>query len=240
MSKPKSVLILSGGLDSTVLLYDLLAKGESEVSCLTFDYGQRHRKEIQAAFDTCYTAHVPRRLADISALRPLISRSALHSGMVPEGHYSEESMKATVSPNRNMIFLSVAVAHAITIGAATVYYAAHAGDHAIYPDCRPEFVVALKSAVHEGNAWSPVDIDAPFIHLSKAEIVLKGADLRVPFRLTWSCYKGKEVACGRCGTCVERLEAFDLAGVEDPLQYQDREFWKQAVKEREVTNVNPT
>jgi 7-cyano-7-deazaguanine synthase len=129
-------------------------------------------------------------------------------------------MKTTVVPNRNSIMLSIAIGHAITIGAGNVHFAAHAGDHAIYPDCRIEYVYAFNRAMQLANAWTPVNVWAPFINMTKAQIVAEGASYDVPFGRTWSCYRGHTLHCGRCGTCVERKEAFEIAGVKDPTRYE--------------------
>ncbi|MFM9146691.1 MAG: 7-cyano-7-deazaguanine synthase, partial [Verrucomicrobiota bacterium] len=137
---------------------------------------------------------------------------------VPEGHYEEESMKATVVPNRNMLLISVATAWAVSLRAESVAYGAHGGDHAIYPDCRPEFAEALDRAVRLAD-WHEVRLERPFVKMDKAAIVRRGAELDVPFSLTWSCYVGGERHCGKCGTCVERKEAFRLARVTDPTDY---------------------
>jgi 7-cyano-7-deazaguanine synthase len=134
-------------------------------------------------------------------------------------------MKATVVPNRNMVMIALATAFAISRKANFVAYAAHAGDHAIYPDCRPEFIDHLSKAIDHCD-YNPPALVAPFAQKTKAEIVELGFSLRVPFHLTHTCYEGKAIACGRCGTCVERLEAFSLVGREDPLQYADTEYWK--------------
>jgi 7-cyano-7-deazaguanine synthase len=215
----KSVLIYSGGLDSTVLLCHLRAAGQ-EVHALSIDYGQRHRRELDAAAAVCAELGVPHRTADLTGLRPLLAGSSLTSPeiAVAEGHYTAESMKSTVVPNRNMILLAVAAGHALSIGAGQVAYAAHAGDHAIYPDCRREFADALARAMALAD-WKKLELARPFVDWTKAGIVRRGAELGAPFALTWSCYKGGERHCGRCGTCVERREAFELAGVEDPTSY---------------------
>jgi 7-cyano-7-deazaguanine synthase len=141
---------------------------------------------------------------------------------VPEGHYTDPSMRATVSPNRNMILLSLAGAVAISHGCSTLAYAAHAGDHPIYPDCHPLFFDAMTEAFRLCH-YEPLQFEAPFIHLTKAEIVAKGHKLGVPFELTWSCYKGEDLHCGKCGTCYQRKEAFQIAGVEDATPYEDEE-----------------
>lgn len=215
----KAVLTFSGGLDSTVLLHHLKAD-EHEVYTLSVDYGQRHARELESAARLAGALEVPHRVADLKAIRPLLASGSLTSPEidVPEGHYAEESMKATVVPNRNMILLSLATAWAVSLKADCVAYAAHGGDHAIYPDCRPEFADAMATAIEQAD-WHSVKLLRPFMELTKADIVRRGSELGVPFAETWSCYKGGNVHCGRCGTCIERREAFHLAGVEDPTTY---------------------
>lgn len=235
----KAVALLSGGMDSTVLAYHLADKGR-DLHLLSFDYGQRHRKEltvasaiaalISAQHDTVVLGTTRGVPGDhkLQMLSTILKGSSLtdETVEVPDGHYAEESMKATVVPNRNAIMLSIAYGVAVAEGAKLVAFAAHAGDHAIYPDCREEFVGYLSDALQLGNEWAdPVpEIKAPFITLTKAQIVKRGVDLDVPFHLTWSCYKGGKIHCGRCGTCVERKEAFQLAEIEDPTAYEDYDF----------------
>ncbi len=215
----RTALIYSGGLDSTVLLYHLRAEGH-EVRCLGIDYGQRHRRELEAAAAICRRLGTEYRIANLGALRSLLGGSALTGEVpVPDGHYTEESMKQTVVPNRNMIMLAVAIGWAVSLQYDAVAYAAHAGDHTIYPDCRPEFADAMDRAAALCD-WHPVRLLRPFIARTKADIVRLGAALGVPFEQTWSCYRGGEYHCGRCGTCVERREAFALAGVGDPTTYE--------------------
>ncbi|MCX7044724.1 MAG: 7-cyano-7-deazaguanine synthase QueC [Candidatus Sumerlaeota bacterium] len=216
----KIILIYSGGLDSTVLLYHLRAEGH-DVKCLTVDYGQRHRREIDAARAICARLGVEHRVADLGAIQPLLAGSALTSleVAVPEGHYAEESMKQTVVPNRNMILLATGIAWAVSSGAEAVAYAAHGGDHAIYPDCRPEFVAAMAAAARLCD-WRPIEILTPFIRMDKAAIVARGAALGAPFQDTWTCYQGQERHCGVCGSCTERREAFLLAHIPDPTEYE--------------------
>jgi len=216
----KTILTLSGGLDSTVLLYHLQNQSH-EVRCISVDYGQRHRRELRAAAEIAHRARVEHKVVDLSAIRGILAGSSQTSDIeVPEGHYEEESMKLTVVPNRNMILLALAGAWAVSTGSEAVAYAAHAGDHAIYPDCRPEFAQAMAVALGLCD-WKPVQLIAPFAaeKRSKADLVKLGASLGVPFALTWSCYKGGEVHCGRCGTCQERREAHQLAGIPDPTIY---------------------
>lgn len=216
----KVVAIYSGGMDSTVLLYHLRARGY-DVAALSVDYGQRHRKELESARSICASLGLPHEVADMRGITHLLQGSSLTTAglEVPEGHYAEESMKATVVPNRNMIMLSVAIGYAISLRAGYVAYGAHAGDHTIYPDCRPEFAAAVNTAAMLAD-WHRVELLSPFVKMTKAEIARLGAELSVPFGMTWSCYKGGERHCGRCGTCVERAEAFSLAGVPDPTDYE--------------------
>lgn len=219
MSLPKTVLIYSGGLDSTVLLYMLL-NHKHEVKCLSVNYGQRHRKELYHASLICRNLGVQWEEADLSGNSFLFAGSSQTSPNVPvpEGHYAEESMKATVVPNRNMVMLSLATAWAVATKSDNVCYAAHGGDHTIYPDCREEFANGM-ARVMKLCDWHSVHLLRPFMHISKADIVKLGHNLQVPFAETWSCYKGEDQHCGACGTCVERREAFVLAGVPDPTTY---------------------
>lgn len=213
----KTVCVLSGGMDSTTLLYQLLAEGK-EVSAISFNYGQRHKKELESAKATCQKLNVPHKIVDLSFLRELISNSALTSDIeVPEGHYQDENMKLTVVPNRNMIMASIAIGYAVNIGAQEVALGVHAGDHAIYPDCRPIFINAL-SVVSEISNFQPVSIYAPFLYADKGDIATIGKELGVDYSLTWTCYKGEENACGKCGACQERAEAFEKAKSIDPVK----------------------
>ncbi len=220
-SKPQSVVaIYSGGMDSTVMLYQMVARGIAVKGALSVDYGQKHRKELECAAEICRELGIVHRSLDLRAVDELFGRSSLtcQEEAVPEGHYEEASMKSTVVPNRNMILLSLATAWAISLKAEAVAYAAHSGDHAIYPDCREEFASALDVAIQLCD-WSQVFLYRPFVALSKADIAAEGARLSVPFEKTWSCYKGEELHCGRCGTCIERREAFHLAGLQDKTSY---------------------
>lgn len=218
----KTVLIYSGGLDSTTLLYKLL-DAEHQVFALGVDYGQRHGKELAAAREICDALKVPFTVADLRSIKPLIAGSSQTSDEipVPEGHYAAESMKLTVVPNRNMIMLSIAIGYAVSIKADAVAYGAHAGDHAVYPDCRPEFAAVMATAALLCD-WHPVDLMRPFIKVSKTEIASLAYMLNVPIEKTWSCYKGGEKHCGKCGTCVERMEALhDSPFGDDPTEYED-------------------
>jgi len=216
----KALVLFSGGLDSTVLAAQLLADG-AETRLLSIDYGQRHAKELQQAEKIADALGLPHRILRLPDLGPLLGGSSLTDDQVelPEGHYAEESMKATVVPNRNMILLALAGGHALFIGFDTIAYAAHAGDHTIYPDCRPEFADAMEKALGLAD-WQNLNLHRPFVNFSKEELVRKGNELGAPLELTWSCYAGREKHCGKCGTCVERKEAFALAMVEDPTEYE--------------------
>ena len=214
----KAIIVLSGGLDSTVLLTSMLRNGH-EVKALSVDYGQRHRRELLYAVKVCAQLRIEHRVADLSSLRQFMDQSSQTGTIaVPHGHYAEESMKQTVVPNRNMILLAVAGAWAINLKFDAIAYAAHAGDHAIYPDCREEFVQPLAQALKNAD-WHSVEIVRPFLSKTKSDIVRIGKEVGAPMELTYSCYEGHEVHCGKCGTCVERREAFLKAGVKDPTRY---------------------
>lgn len=215
----KSVAVFSGGVDSTVLLHQLLAGGD-DVLALSVDYGQRHSRELAHASSIAARLGVEWRLADLRGIVPLLGGSSLtsHEVPVPHGHYAAEAMKQTVVPNRNMILLSVAAAWAMSRRCDRVAYGAHTGDHTIYPDCRPEFAAAVRQALHLAD-WRPIELHCPFIGMTKADIVSLGARLGADFGATWSCYEGGDLHCGQCGTCFERREAFELAGVPDPTEY---------------------
>ncbi|KPP96855.1 7-cyano-7-deazaguanine synthase QueC [Marinobacter sp. HL-58] len=213
------VVIYSGGMDSFTLLHLARARGY-RVHALSFDYGQRHVRELDCAQRVCAELAIPHKVIDIRALAGVMAGSALTDDVaVPEGHYEEESMKATVVPNRNMILLSLATGYAVTAGAGAVWYGAHGGDHAIYPDCRPEFVEKMDAVCRVAN-YEPVGIEAPFMSYDKSDILAEGVKLGLDYSKTWTCYNGREKACGRCGSCVERLEAFAANGLTDPLPYE--------------------
>ena len=213
------VVIYSGGMDSYTLLHLARDRGY-RVHALSFNYGQRHVRELECAAAVCDSLGLSHKVIDIRAMSEVMSGSALTSNIeVPEGHYEEDSMKATVVPNRNMILLSLATGYAVTVSAGAVWYGAHGGDHAIYPDCRPEFVARMDAVCRVAN-YQPVGIEAPFMTMDKGQILAEGLRLGLDYRQTWTCYNGREKACGRCGSCVERLEAFAANGVSDPLEYE--------------------
>jgi 7-cyano-7-deazaguanine synthase len=282
------VAVVSGGLDSTTMVYDLVSQGR-KVDLVGFNYGQRHNRELTYMAATGRTLGLRYDIVDLSdsshlfrgtsAIATTVSKHdngfrapevvaelEADDPTVPEGHYAEETMKATVVPNRNMIMLSFAAGIAVARGADQIATAVHSGDHFIYPDCRPEFIAYANAAILLGNAGFgsiPGDIDSsyfgvmfpnfihtPYLNKSKADIAYRALELNVPLHMTWSCYKGGSNHCGRCGTCVERLEAIDEAirrtiandepdtWNEDMTTYDDAEFWKAAVRQaKEAKNV---
>lgn len=229
----KTIVICSGGLDSVSLAHKVAAEHEL-VGLISFDYGQRHRKEVEFAARCAQRLGVPHDLIDMSHIGQHLSGSALTDDVdVPDGHYAEENMKVTVVPNRNAIMLAIAFGVAAAKQADAVATAVHGGDHFIYPDCRPEFTEAFEAMQAKAlDGYASVKLYTPFVREPKSAIVAEGARHDTPFADTWSCYKGGETHCGRCGTCVERREAFHLAGVEDPTVYADPDFWKAAVEGR--------
>ncbi|OKH88325.1 7-cyano-7-deazaguanine synthase QueC [Thalassospira sp. TSL5-1] len=226
----KTIVVCSGGLDSVTLAHKV-AREHSLQGLISFDYGQRHKKELDYAADTARDLGVPHNIVDLKPVGRLLTGSSLTSDdvAVPDGHYAEETMRITVVPNRNAIMMTVAFGAAASAGADAVAAAMHGGDHFIYPDCRPDFVNAFQSMQdHALEGVAQIRLYTPFIHTSKADIAAEAGRLGVPIDRTWSCYKGGDVHCGRCGTCVERREALELARVPDPTVYTDREYWKQA------------
>lgn len=219
--KEKAVVIYSGGMDSFTILNKALLEGY-DLYALTFDYGQRHNKEIEYAKRVCTELGINHRIIDITAINQLLQSSSLTAGSsidIPEGHYEAANMKSTVVPNRNMILLSLAIGYAVDIEASKVYYGAHSGDHAIYPDCRPGFVHAMNKVAKLAN-YEPVDIVTPYLNSSKTEILADGLAIGLDYGKTWTCYNGREKACGKCGSCIERLEAFAENNAIDPLPYE--------------------
>lgn len=217
----KTYLLMSGGVDSTVLAVQLKMIERREVHAVAFDYGQRHQRELKAADKIAGVLDIPLTVIHLPFMATFLPGSSQTDEKVevPEGHYTDETMKLTVVPNRNMVMLALAAAIAIANKAERLAYAAHAGDHAIYPDCRPAFIEALTKALDLCD-WNPVKLEAPFAQRSKADIVRLGSAIAAPLGLTYSCYKGGRLHCGKCGTCVERREAFEQAGVTDPTSYE--------------------
>lgn len=226
MDGKSAIVVVSGGMDSVTLAH-LLKKEGYELHLLAVDYGQRHKKEISYAERCAERLSASFDVVDISGVGRLLSGSALTDDIeVPHGHYAEETMAVTVVPNRNAIMLSIAYGVAVAREAKVVATAVHAGDHYVYPDCRPEFTEAfdvMQRKAVEGFGSPELHLYTPFIQKTKAQIAEVGASLDVPYEDTWSCYEGGEIHCGLCGTCNERKEAFELAGVPDPTVYRDRE-----------------
>ena len=219
----KVVVLCSGGMDSVAALH--WARREQAVAAaVSFDYGAKHNhREIPFAAEHAAGMGVRHEIVRLDFVNQLFDSALLKSGgEIPEGHYEAENMKQTVVPFRNAIMLSVACGLAESIGAEGLVIAAHGGDHAIYPDCREDFMRAMGDAMRLGT-YAGVQLLRPFIAMTKADIAREGARLGVDFARTWSCYKGGAVHCGKCGTCVERREAFAVAGLVDPTVYASTE-----------------
>lgn len=217
----KAIVIFSGGLDSTTLLYHLRAEGY-ELHALSVNYGQRHQtQELAAAHAIAGRLGIDRKALDLTGLTEFLGKNSLsdRSVGVPEGPYAEASMRLTTVPNRNMILLSVALAWAASLKVPAVAFGAHGGAYTPYPDCQPAFAEAMDQAARVCD-WSPIRVLAPFVDWTKADIVRRGAEVGVPFALTWSCYQGGARHCGRCGTCLDRKAAFATSGVPDPTEYE--------------------
>lgn len=232
-----AVVVYSGGMDSFTLLHHARRR-HGQVHAITFDYGQRHAREIDCTRKVCHDLDVKHTVVDMrNSIGKLLTGSALTQDgnvAVPEGHYAEENMRATVVPNRNMIMLSAAAGYAISNGIDSVYCGAHSGDHTVYPDCRPQFFDAVQRAVRLGN-WNAehFTFEIPFINYDKGNILHEGKRYGLTaddYADTWTCYKGGEVACGECGSCVERLEAFWTVGWMDPLPYANTQRYLQELK----------
>lgn len=214
-------------MDSVTLAYYLkdTHKEIDSWTYLSFDYGQRHSKEIMFANICARELGADHNIIGLQPIAALLAKSGSvlvdHSVPVPEGHYAELTMQATVVPNRNSIMLAIATGVAVAQEARFVAAGMHAGDHFIYPDCRPEFIESFNVAEKLANVgfWAG-HIVAPFVDITKTDIVAIGSELKVPYENTWSCYKGGKLHCGKCGTCVERREAFSLAGIKDPTTYE--------------------
>lgn len=217
----KALLTYSGGMDSTVLLYDY---SRSIELCLAFNYGSKHNTmEYEMASLNSVKIGIPLIRIDLDFINKYFKSDLLQSGgQIPEGHYEDESMKSTVVPFRNGIMLSIAVGLAESRGLDTVLIANHAGDHAIYPDCRKQFIEEINHAAILGT-YNGVKIVSPYNDKTKREIALIGKELSVDFSLTYSCYNGEKIHCGVCGTCTERQEA--LQGF-DPTTYKQLSLFK--------------
>ena len=213
-----SVIILSGGMDSTTLLYD---QQERIALAISFDYGSKHNaREIPFAELHCQRLGIRHVVVKLDFMTKYFKSSLLQGGEdIPEGHYAEENMKSTVVPFRNGIMLSIAIGLAESAGLQHVMMANHSGDHTIYPDCRPEFVSAMSEAARVGT-FPGITLLCPFTNMTKGDIARRGRELGIDYAETWSCYQGGERHCGRCGTCVERREALQQAGITDTTEYE--------------------
>ena len=227
----KALVLVSGGLDSTTCLALAVKEyGSENVIGLSIFYGQRHDKEIKAADAVCEHYKVEHITLDLSTMFQFSDCTLLqHSdGEIPEEDYASQLEKtdgkpvSTYVPFRNGLFLSSAAAIALSKGCSKIYYGAHADDAAgnAYPDCSSDFNNAMNKAIYEGSG-KQLEIEAPFIGLNKSGVVKLGLELNVPYELTWSCYEGHDKACGRCGTCIDRIKAFELNGTKDPISYEE-------------------
>ena len=211
-------MVLSGGMDSVTMLHEF---HERIALAVTFDYGSNHgAREMKMAQLHCQRLGIPHKVISLPFIHEMFHSSLLEGAdAIPEGHYADENMRSTVVPFRNGIMLSIAVGIAESHNLKRVFIANHGGDHAIYPDCRPEFIAAINKAAQAGT-YIGVAVEAPYTLWRKQDIALRGHELGVNYAETWSCYKGREKHCGTCGTCRERKEAFLLAGLEDPTEYE--------------------
>lgn len=217
----KIIVSLSGGIDSTVTLALAIQQGY-ECLPVIFRYGSKHGfYESNAAIRIAtYYKIIPHIIELASVMKGFKSNLMNDGGDIPEGHYEDESMSKTVVPGRNIIFISILSGLAWSIGAEEVWIGIHGGDHLIYPDCRPEFYYAMRRAIELGTD-ERIELIAPFLHKKKSDVIKQGIELKAPFELTRTCYKEQELACGKCGSCVERLEAFSINGIKDPIKYED-------------------
>ncbi|WP_443701681.1 7-cyano-7-deazaguanine synthase QueC [Prevotella sp.] len=214
-----SIIIVSGGMDSVTLLYDYKDRIALGIS---FDYGSNHNaKEIPFAKLHCERLGIKHVTIPLDFMHQYFKSSLLEGAdAIPEGHYQDENMKSTVVPFRNGIMLAIAAGMAESYGLSHVMIANHGGDHAIYPDCRPEFISAMSNATEAGS-YNGVTVLAPYTNITKGDIARRGNELGIDYNETWSCYKGGEKHCGKCGTCVERKEALHYAGIEDTTEYEE-------------------
>lgn len=219
----KATIVFSGGMDSTTVAHYYRDKGY-ELVLLTFDYGQRHRKEIEFAKLTAKKLKAEHEIIDISGIKHLLKGSALTDDIdVPHGHYEESSMSATVVPNRNAIMASLAYGVASCNGSDVVALGIHKGDHHIYPDCREDFLTSMNESMRlatRGHRKEGLKLAAPFVNMSKTDIARVGSDWGVDYSLTWTCYAGEDIHCGKCGACQERKESFIDSGTPDPTEYK--------------------
>ena len=219
MKEKDSIIVLSGGMDSVTLLHDMK---DRIALAITFDYGSNHNKrEAEYAAYHCQRLNIEHIIIPLSFISQYFKSSLLEGAdAIPEGHYASENMKSTVVPFRNGIMLAIACGLAETRGLKYVLIANHSGDHAIYPDCRAPFIQSMSDAMANGT-YEHIKIEAPYTSLTKTEIALIGKKLNIDYSKTYSCYKGEEKHCGKCGTCIERKEALRDAGIDDPTEYED-------------------
>lgn len=222
----KATLILSGGLDSTTLGYWLKKQGYTDLTCITFNYGQKQKIEIEQAQQLAGKLNATHNIIDITFLKNFLKGSSLvdDSIKVPHGSYTKENMQVTVVPNRNTIMLSIAWSIACVEKSDVLAYGAQCGDHYLYPDTRPDYFSAINLALRLGTEDCRKDdlqLIAPLLNKSKAEVVKLGHELNVPFELTWSCYEGGKVHCGQCGACQSRKNGFIESAIPDPTKYID-------------------
>lgn len=223
----KAVVLLSGGLDSTTALY--LAKSQGfEVYAISFNYGQRHKKEIESAKKVAEKADIKEHII-VNTNMNAWGGSALTDShiQVPEGEENRQDIPVTYVPARNMIFLSYAASYAEAVGAQDIFIGVSQVDYSGYVDCRKEFIDAMENAINKGTVCAvednkPIKIHAPFMNMTKAEEIKLGMKLGVDYSLTWTCYNGYENACGHCDSCLLRLKAFEEAGYEDPVKYMEK------------------
>ena len=213
-----SLIIVSGGMDSVTLLYD---KRDDIALAVTYDYGSKHnRQELEYALYHCRTLGIEHLVIPLDFMARYFKSSLLQGGdAIPECAYNDENMKSTVVPFRNGIMLSIACGLAETRGLHKVLIANHSGDHAIYPDCRGEFINAMSQAMSSGT-YENITISAPYTNISKSDIAKIGKQLGIDYSKTYSCYNGGIKHCGRCATCLERKEALRIAGIYDTTEYE--------------------
>lgn len=213
-----SLIVVSGGMDSITLLHEY---ADQIALAVTFDYGSNHaKKEIPFAQLHCQRLGIKHLVIPLSFMHDYFKSSLLEGdAAIPEGHYADENMKSTVVPFRNGIMLSIACGIAESNGLHKVLIANHGGDHSIYPDCRPEFIQSMSSAMQNGT-YEHIEIFAPYTNITKGDIARHGKALGIDYSETWSCYRGGDKHCGKCGTCVERHEALLEAGIDDPTEYE--------------------
>ena len=212
----KSVLVVySGGLDSYTLLNKAMSAFK-KVEAITFNYGQKHKIEIEYAKAACEKLGIAHEIVNLDLQKILAGSALVGDSDIPEGNYDKEKMKQTVVPNRNMVMISVAASLAIKNELDYLWYAAHSGDHEIYPDCRPEFITKMAEVLSICD-YHKINFEAPFQDLSKAEIIKVGLDMNLDYSKAWTCYEGKEKPCGKCSACLERALSFEANNTEDPL-----------------------